>query len=302
MRRSDDALLRVQASLTNRDLVLLDWLYDHAVLTTDQIATALFPSLDFAHRRLLRLTQLGVLDRFRPQRWEGGSHPYHYLLGQLGYDIVAGQRLEDMPRRDHARRRRAHLTSRANLPHRLGINQFFVDLARHARVHADASLAWLSTAPYRTASGFLHSRQDNPQLVIIKGVPRPDGWGTWTEAGRTVPFFVEWDSGDESLDVLVHKVAGYDTAAVFTQWRWPVLFVLPSLRRETNLHLELDDWNAPGPTPVATVARDFLTATGHGPAEAVWRLRGHDGPRLRLGELPFTDDDPDTFDATRPDN
>ena len=69
MRRSDDALLRVQASLTNRDMILLDWLYDHAVLTTDQIATALFPSLDFAHRRLLRLTRLGVVDRFRPQRW-----------------------------------------------------------------------------------------------------------------------------------------------------------------------------------------------------------------------------------------
>ena len=136
-------------------------------------------------------------------------------------------------------------------------------------------------APYRTASGFVHSRQDSSEVMLIKGVPRPDGWGTWSEEGQTVPFFVEWDSGDEVLEVLVRKVAGYDTVAVFTRWRWPVLFVLPSLRRETNLHLELNEWKAAGSTPVATVARDFLAATRHGPAEAVWRLRGHDGPRLR---------------------
>ena len=84
MRTSNDQrLLRAQAALTNRDLRLLGWLYDHGVLTTDQIAAALFPSLGFCQRRLLKLVGLGVLTRFRPQRWEGGSFPYHYLLDQL---------------------------------------------------------------------------------------------------------------------------------------------------------------------------------------------------------------------------
>jgi predicted transcriptional regulator len=76
-RTDDGRLLKAQASLTRRDLRLLGWLYDHGVLTTDQIAAALFPSLDFAQRRLLKLTQLTVLARFRPQRWDGGSYPYH---------------------------------------------------------------------------------------------------------------------------------------------------------------------------------------------------------------------------------
>jgi hypothetical protein len=40
----------MQARLTERDLTLMGWLGDHGVLTTDQIAHALYPSLDFAQR------------------------------------------------------------------------------------------------------------------------------------------------------------------------------------------------------------------------------------------------------------
>jgi hypothetical protein len=46
-----EALMRVQAGLTTRDLVLLGWLADHGVLTTDQVAVGLFPSVNFAQRR-----------------------------------------------------------------------------------------------------------------------------------------------------------------------------------------------------------------------------------------------------------
>ncbi|MFU8852757.1 replication-relaxation family protein [Micromonospora sp. SL1-18] len=87
-----DPLLRLQASITARDDRLLGWLYDHGVLTTDQIATALFPSLDFAQRRLHRLTVLRAADRLRPNRAYGGSYPYYYVLDQLGYDHVHAQR------------------------------------------------------------------------------------------------------------------------------------------------------------------------------------------------------------------
>jgi hypothetical protein len=38
----EQRLLRAQSSLTGRDLRLLGWLYDHGVLTTDQINTALY--------------------------------------------------------------------------------------------------------------------------------------------------------------------------------------------------------------------------------------------------------------------
>ncbi|TWG16396.1 protein involved in plasmid replication-relaxation [Micromonospora taraxaci] len=91
------------------------------VLTSFQIANALFPSVDYAQERLRALMQkLGVVDRFRPQKPDGGSYPYHYVLAQLGIEVVAAQRGDDLPRRDQARRKRWHLTRRANLPHLLG--------------------------------------------------------------------------------------------------------------------------------------------------------------------------------------
>jgi hypothetical protein len=79
-----DPVLRVQSRLTDRDRILLGWLYDHGVLTSFQIAHALFSSLDFGQRRLRTLHRLGLVARFRPQRMEGGSYPYHYVIDQLG--------------------------------------------------------------------------------------------------------------------------------------------------------------------------------------------------------------------------
>ncbi|WP_074313700.1 replication-relaxation family protein [Micromonospora cremea] len=138
--QTSDPLLRPQASITARDDRLLGWLYDHGVFTTDQIAAALFPSLDSTQRRLRRLTLLRAVDRFRPNKADGGSYPYHYVLDQLGYDHVRVQRGLGRPRRDQARRRKQSLTRRPDLPHLLAGNQVFIDLAAHARTYPGGKL------------------------------------------------------------------------------------------------------------------------------------------------------------------
>ena len=98
-RTSTDSVLRVRHQLTDRDWRLLGWLYDHRVLTSFQIAKALFPSLNFAQRRLGILTDLGVLARFRPLRLAGGTYPYHYVLAHTGGLLVAGTRASGRPAR-----------------------------------------------------------------------------------------------------------------------------------------------------------------------------------------------------------
>jgi hypothetical protein len=291
---NDQRLMRAQAALTGRDMRLLGWLYDHGVLTTEQIAAALFPSLGFCQRRLLKLVDLGVLTRFRPQRWDGGSYPYHYLLDQLGTDIVAGQRGDPLPRRDHARRRRHHLTSRANLPHLLATNQFFIDLAAHERTHPGSRLVWWQPASAFHERGALFRAGDDPSLMLLKHLPRPDGQGAWAEHTREVPFLLEMDLGTEALPVLLDKVANYARLAALTRWRWPVLFWLPTARRELNLHRLLADIDIPD--LVATAAGDHAATTGQSSAENVWWLHGHQGSRLRLSELPYHD--PDTTEPT----
>jgi predicted transcriptional regulator len=284
---TEQRLLKAQASLTHRDMRLLGWLYDHGLLLTDQIDAALFGSRTFCQRRLLRLVDLGVLTRFRPQRWEGGSYPYHYLLDQLGTEIVAAQRGEPLPRRDQARQRRQHLTSRANLPHLLATNQFFIDLAAHERTHPGSRLVtWRPAADFHQRGAFFRTGDDST-LMLLPTVPRPDGHGVWADHGRQVPFLLEMDLGTESLSVLTAKVTNYLRLAELTRWRWPVLFWLPSARRELNLQQLLAD--LPASDLVATAAGDQATAIGGSPAGPVWWLHGRAGPRKHLFELPFLD-------------
>jgi hypothetical protein len=277
-----EPFLRIQSRLTDRDHTLLGWLADHGVLTTFQIAHALFPSLDFAQRRLRRLCDAGLLTRFRPFRADGGTHPYHYVLDQLGVEVVATHRGEDLPRKDKARQRRWHLTNRANLPHLLGTNQFFIELAGHARTDPSSHLLrWWSTSQCLEPGALADDPDDNQQRYY-QPVIRPDGHGIWQENGATVPFFLEYDTGTETVGRLVDKVAGYAALARVTGLVWPVLFWLHATAREHNLHRRLTDaqiW-----VPVATGARDATTNRGS-PAEAVWWLHGRPGGRRQLADL-----------------
>ncbi|MGN9778807.1 replication-relaxation family protein [Micromonospora sp. H33] len=295
-----DPLLRLQASITARDDRLLGWLYDHGVLTTDQIAIALFPSLDFAQRRLRRLTVLRATDRFRPNRAYGGSYPYHYVLNQLGYEHVHAQRGLGAPRRDQARRRKQALTARPDLPHLLGGNQVFIDLAAHARTHPDTRLdRWQPASAFHDPGVFYRSGGD-PQMMVrgATGLPRPDGAGVWTEQDRSVPFFLEYDTGRERLDVLTAKIGKYERLYAMSTWAWPVLFHLPSARREANLHHRLADTRPRA--IIATTTADLRATTGTSPAEQVWQLSGLGAGRHRLIDLPYTDTHHDAEFPTLP--
>jgi predicted transcriptional regulator len=296
-----DPVLQAQAHLTERDHLLLEWLYEHRVLTSFQIAHALFPSLDFAQKRLTKLVQLGVIARFRHQRAGGGSLPYHYVLDQAGFDVVTAQHGDEEPvRRTLARARRQHLTSRANLPHLLGCNQFFIDLAGYARTHPGASLdRWWSTRQIITPFAF----SGPGEYFIFPG--RPDGHGVFTEDGQQVAFWLEYDASTEPLSTLVAKVVTYGRVASQPTdirtlngplRRWPVLFSLGSWQRESHLHQELARTQVR--VPVATTSRDTNHARRRSPAEAVWWLHqptttgtgagGSSGipKRLRLTDLP----------------
>jgi len=283
-----DGVLRSQSHLTGRDMTLLGWLADHGVLTSFQIAHALYPSVNFAQRRLRKLVALGVIDRFRPQRPDGGSHPYHYVLSQLGVEVVAGQRGEDLPRKDQAKTRRWHLTNRANLPHLLGTNEFFIQLAGHARTHPGAALRrWWPTTRCIKLGAFADSDHFDPTIFGYTPRIRPDGHGVWTDGERTVPFFVEFDSGTEPLWKVAGKLTGYAHLAKVTGKVWPVLLWLHSARREHNLREHLTREH-PAAVVAATAARDHAALLGLSPAEAVWALAGPNtnGDRLRLADLP----------------
>lgn len=259
--------------LQPRDRLLLRLLTEHLVLTTGQVTTLLFPSVRLAQRRLLRLYRLGWLDRFRHAPPAGGSVSWRWTLGPLGAHLQAAAAGSPMPSERTIRDRLTRLAASPTLTHRLGVNQFFVDLVAHTRRHPGSRL--LRWWPEQRAASLLH------QAVI------PDGYGIWHAGGLTAAWFLEYDTGTEDLPRLVAKIAGYEKVARTGGPSLPVLLYLHSPVREANLHRLLS-----GLATRCAVAT--ATRTGDGPAGRVWRPLGGTG-RLHLaqfggrGHCPATD-------------
>ena len=257
--------------LTERDRMIMSVLGEHQVLTTDQLCDLAFGSLDLAQRRLLKLTRLQVLDRFR-WRLPVGSQPWHYTLGATGATLVAAGAGVDPPRPAELRRRAVRLATSPRLAHLLGVNGFFCSLAADARRDPARSLeAWWS----QRRCGELYG-----ELV------RPDAYGQWSEAGRSVEFFFEYDTGTESLGRVAGKLAGYAELALAGGPRHRVLIWLRSAAREVHLHERLAA--AGDRCPVATANEELAAALGTTPAGAVWLVPGsrERRPLIALGGEP----------------
>jgi len=247
--------------LTERDRRLCRLVWEHRVLTTEQITDLCFPSLSTATHRLVLLTRLGVLDRFRPFR-PTGSALYHYVLGELGAQVLAAEQGVTVSELGYSRTTTLALAHSQQLPHRVGVNGFFAALAAAARRRSDARLlAWWSERRCAKRWG---------RLV------RPDGFGRWTEAGRTVEFFLEWDTGTEVVAKVAGKLRGYADLATGSGIWTPTLLWLPSPAREAEIRRAITT----PPVPVATA---------HGPvtdpADAVWLPMGEHHRRVRLATL-----------------
>ena len=255
-RLSVDLLAVLAARLTARDRWLLGMLAEHRVLTTAQIAELAFDGQRRALIRLTELWRLHALDRFRPFT-EVGSAQWHYVLGPAGTAVLTAD--TDPPARPGRWHRGEPLAiaHSAMLTHTVGANGVFTALAAAARHTPGARLAvWWSERRAAAAWGDL---------------ARPDGYGRWNQDGRSVDFFVEYDTGTEPLGKVAAKLCGYAALAEATGLHTPVLFWLPNPTREAGLRRLLTD---PG-TPVATTTPAALTRVGGaGPAGPVWLPTG----------------------------
>jgi hypothetical protein len=257
--------------LSGRDRLILSWLAEHYVLSTEQLAAALFPSLRAAQRRLTVLHRIGAVSRFAFPRTEQDSGSYRYTLGPLGVRLYPTSYTDPdnpaaKPPRTHVERR-ARIIRSPRLGHLLGVNQFFIDLLAYARQRTDAQLMRWWSEQHATAIYSARSRQ-----------LRPDGHGIWSVGDGEVGFFVEYDSGTENLARVIKKLPAYERLATEGGARYPVLLWVPDRRREANLLRLLA--GVPTAMPVATAVHCA------DPAAPIWALPGDPGPRLHLHELP----------------
>ena len=242
-------LAELAGRLTERDRELCRLVLEHRVLTSVHCAQLVFASPVTARHRLVILTSLRVLDRFRPTWQLGhGSPPWHYVLGPAGAAVLAAERGSTIAELGWRRDRTLAIAHSPQLAHQVGVNGFFAALAAHARRRCDAALvAWWPERRCTERWG---------QLV------RPDGYGRWRQAGAEVDFFLEYDRGTEDLGRLLAKLDGYSELAAVSGILTPVLFWLPSPEREASFRAA----TARAGAPVATATEQG----GGGPAGPVW--------------------------------
>ena len=273
--RSPELLAALAGRLTARDRWLLRMLHEHRVLTTSQITQLAFGTTRAATARLLTLHQHQAVDRFRPLI-QVGSAPLHFVLGEAGAHVLAAEDALTVGQLGYRRDRALAIALSPQLGHTTGVNGFFTALAAFARRGGGELLCWW---PERRCA------------ALWGDLARPDAYGRWREpapAGAAeTDFFLEYDTGTEDLPRLIAKLTGYRMLAARTAITTPVLFWLPSPRREAALRARLATAASGGVIPAVPVATatPALAAAG-GPAGAVWLPAGRSGPRLRLARLP----------------
>ena len=252
---------------TGRDRWLLAMLHEHQILTTEQITTLAFGAPRTARARLNELTGLGLIERTRSNPAGPGASSYLYTLAPAGAALLAAERDIDLKalRYDRAKARRAAI--RPDVRHTLGCNTLMIRLAvSHDTDQVGQLVTWLGALSCLCRWG---------------DEVRPDAYGHYTTRDAIGPecgFFLEYDTGSESITQLAAKVRGYTRFARNHTGHHPILIHTSHPSRETRLHALLSETHGTSPVPIAT-------ATAQSPREAVWMPHAATA-RAGITELP----------------
>ncbi|WP_084965920.1 replication-relaxation family protein [Thermoactinospora rubra] len=259
--------------LTDRDRHLIRMIRDFRVLTSAQIAEMYFDTADAARKRLLVLTRMDVLERFRPNLPpEMGTAPYHYVIGETAAAVLASEDGVDLGESGYRRDRVIGIAFSSHLGHTVGTNGIAASLYGYARRHPESELTtWWPEHRCKAEWG---------------PIVRPDAYARWREGEHRVEFFLEYDTGTEPLDRVARKLDGYAELTESSRIVTPVLFWVQGERREANLRKKLKHHPARMFVPIATAypgAGDSVIDDG--PAGARWLPTDQDGRRSRLAQL-----------------
>ncbi|WBB52420.1 replication-relaxation family protein [Verrucosispora sp. WMMD573] len=282
-RRTTTTLADISARLQPRDRVIAFLLSDHTALTTDQIAAVLFDSPITCGHRLYTLRRMDFINRVLRAHPGQPTHVY-WVPGRLSARLVALARGENPPTPKAVALAADRVLSDRTRRHTIETNQFFIDLLTRSRSHPQSRLTrWWSEQQTTAAFG---------RRI------RPDGHGVWTTGHHHAGFWLEHDRGTEHHPRLRDKLEPYRRLRIDGGPDCTLLFSLPTRERERHFHHRLIDTAgrdhriaaALATLTIATCARDRIN--GHGPAGPIWRLVGNGGHRLRLADLPTTDEEP----------
>ena len=266
-RPSQSELTRLHRTLTQRDLVILQSLYDYRYLNTLQVKELFFPSLRSCQMRLQYLKELGLIYSWKVIETPGVKRRHSMLLiSARGARVLADWHGDDQ--RAYVERSLAVRDHCWHAIHDLEANQFFVALVTQSRQRrAEGLLLWYSKEHVRADRGEMAREYKWP-------LPTPDGSGVYLKPEGRILFDLEWDRATESLARLRQKISAYvGYYKHFSNARQHhVLFVVPSDDREDNVHYTI--WQR-RPHYQSDNCCSFWTTTAHrlrwwGPLGAIW--------------------------------
>ncbi len=260
-------LSRLHRTLNQRDLVILQALYDYRYLNTLQVQELFFPSLRSCQMRLQVLHHQGLLYSWKVIETPGVRRRHSLLLiSARGARVLANWHGEDprayVERSHDARDHCWHAT------HDLEANQFFVSLAAQSRPRPDEGLLiWFGEEQVRAERRQAAHEDKRP-------IPTPDGTGIYMVSEAQIIFDLEWDRATESLARVRGKIRSY--VGYFEHYRGAdlhhVLFVVPTDDREDKLQYTI--WRE-RPWLQSKECCSFWTTTAYrlrlwGPLGAIW--------------------------------
>ncbi|GLH97788.1 replication-relaxation family protein [Phytohabitans aurantiacus] len=252
---------------TRRDRWAILMIAEHRILTTGQLTALGFdPESASTERRLRILARRGWLDRFAIGPTRTGTIEIVWCLGPLGA-VLATHPHYPGPGPAHVYRQQQRLQADPHLAELWDLNQFFVELATHARGRAATDLrTWWSP---RTCADAIAPAKHRV-------------WhGEYIHDGQRYGFWLEPDHGDTTIASVAGRIHRYRPVADRTGLA-TVLFRTTDPHREAALHQQLARLNLDQLT-VATTHPD----AGH-PATRVWLPAGA-RERLAMVDLPPTE-------------
>lgn len=243
-------MAKLARRLTDRDLWLVRMLYEHRVLTTHQVTRLAYTSSRSAQRRLRILHHHGLLNSFRPLT-QTGSAPEHYTLGPAGAALLAAHAGLDFATLGWRPTHTGRIAYSPTLGHDLGVNDLLTRLAAHTRTAPGAALTlWLSERSCARRWG---------------DIVHPDAYAHWSQDGSLLPFFLEYDTGSETLTRVEAKLPGYAAFTASTQTRPALLVHTRTHSRDQTLRRRLEPAAHELGLRVATSSSDFTTTDPWGP-------------------------------------
>jgi hypothetical protein len=228
---------------TPRDKAIVLAVYVHGRLSREQIRRLFFrkeagsaasaagrlASIQAAAARLKLLALAGYLSRV-PAPVLKGSGQYLYSLGPLGSRLLATEyKITATPSS-----RRSLTASFLALNHTLEVADFYIAVKEALENSGGAILSWLGER--QALHRFYH--QGRRRAIA------PDAYCLWSLKGREGSFFVEWERGHQSLNVIADKLDSYD--AYYARRAYlehlgevgltpRLVFVVPDVRRHRQL-------------------------------------------------------------------